>query len=332
MNELSLFTGAGGGVLGSKILGWRTIGYVEYEKYCQEIIKQRIADGILDAAPIFGDIRKFISDGYAEQYHGIADLVTGGFPCQPFSVAGKQAGENDPRNMWPKTIECIRIIRPRFAFLENVPGLLSLDYFGRVLGDLSEAGYHAKWIVLGADDVGANHRRKRLWILAYSNSSGDGRRIREAREAKSISRINWQAGQLREFGGTGEISADVAHARCNTAGSAHGGGIGGSDGHGKDQREGRGVRDDIADGGEAMAYSEVTGQQRSLQRQRQVESSGGNSSGSECSGKWWKSEPNVGRVAHGIPRRVDRLKAIGNGQVPLSMAYAFSILSQGIIE
>src|SRR3990167_5510556 len=106
MNELSLFTGAGGGVLGSKLLGHRLVGYVEYEPYCQEILKQRIADGILDAAPIFGDIRKFISEGYAESYQGV-DLVSAGFPCQPFSVAGKGLGEKDPRNMWPATLRCI---------------------------------------------------------------------------------------------------------------------------------------------------------------------------------------------------------------------------------
>src|SRR3990167_11503320 len=111
MNELSLFTGAGGGVLGSKLLGHRIIGYVEYEPYCQEILKQRIADGILDAAPIFGDIRKFISEGYAESYQGMVDVVTAGFPCQSFSVAGKRLGEKDHRNMWPQTIECVRLVQ-----------------------------------------------------------------------------------------------------------------------------------------------------------------------------------------------------------------------------
>lgn len=168
MNELSLFSGAGGGLLGSKILGWRTIGMVEYDPYCQKILKQRIADGILDAAPIFGDIRRFIDEGYAEPYRGRVDVLTGGFPCQPFSVAGKGAGEDDPRNMWPATIECIRIIRPRLVFLENVPGLLAHAYIRRIFGDLAESGYDCRWDVIGADDVGANHRRQRLWILAYS--------------------------------------------------------------------------------------------------------------------------------------------------------------------
>lgn len=166
MRELSLFSGAGGGLLGSKLLGWTTVGYVEYEEYCQKVLRQRIADGILDAAPIFGDIRKFISEGYADAYQGMVDIVTGGFPCQPFSVAGKGLGEADPRNMWPETLDVLRRIRPKYAFLENVPGLIQKPYFRVILRQIAESGYDCRWGVLGASDVGANHRRKRLWIFA----------------------------------------------------------------------------------------------------------------------------------------------------------------------
>ena len=171
MRELSLFSGAGGGLLASKyFLGWETIGYVEYEEYCQKVLKQRIADGLLDAAPIFGDIRAFISEGYAEQYKGMVDVITGGFPCQPFSVAGKGLGEDDPRNMWPSTIECIRIVRPHYIFLENVPNLLAHEYIRTIFRDLAEAGYNARWCVLGADHVRGSIKRKRLWIMGYSVS------------------------------------------------------------------------------------------------------------------------------------------------------------------
>ena len=173
MRELSLFTGAGGGVLASHLLGWQTLGYVEYADYAQRVIAARIKDGYLPNAPIFGDVRSFISEGYAESYTGMVDVITGGFPCQPFSVAGKQAGENDPRNLWPQTIEAIRIVRPRYCFLENVPGLLVSGYFGTVLKDLHQARYDARWITLGADDVGAPHRRKRLWIMA-TDTNGAG--------------------------------------------------------------------------------------------------------------------------------------------------------------
>lgn len=168
MRELSLFTGAGGGLLGSKLLGWKAIGYVEINDYCQRIIAQRIKDGILDDAPIYGDIRTFINEGYADAYKGMVDVITAGFPCQPFSVAGKQLGESDPRNMWPETLAVIRAVRPNYAFLENVPNLLVHKYFGRILGDLAECGYCVSWRCLSAAEMGAPHKRNRLWLVADS--------------------------------------------------------------------------------------------------------------------------------------------------------------------
>jgi len=172
MHELSLFSGAGGGLLGSHLLGWRQVGYVEYDEYCQRVIAARIADGVLPNAPIFSDVRAFLSEGYAGSYQGLADVITAGFPCQPFSNAGLRLGADDPRNMWPATIECIRTVRPRFCLLENVPGLLSSGYFGTVLGDLAQSGYDIRWRVLSAAEMGAPHKRDRLWIVAHSQSCG----------------------------------------------------------------------------------------------------------------------------------------------------------------
>ena len=181
MNHLSLFTGAGGGELAFKYLIpeiKRTVGYVEFENYCQKVIRQRIKDGLLDAAPIFGDIRKFISEGYAEAYKGMVDVISAGFPCQEFSVAGKRKADKGSRNMWPGTIEVIRIVKPEIVYLENVPGLLSassevdgitkrsVPYYGTILRELAEAGYNAKWTCLSAQAIGARHKRNRLWIYA----------------------------------------------------------------------------------------------------------------------------------------------------------------------
>ena len=101
------------------------------------------------------------------------DLLTAGFPCQPFSVAGKQIGESDSRNKWPSTIRAIRLLRPRYALLENVPGILSVGrpaYFGRILGDLAESGYNAQWDCIPASAIGAPHRRDRVFIIAYNHS------------------------------------------------------------------------------------------------------------------------------------------------------------------
>jgi DNA (cytosine-5)-methyltransferase 1 len=172
MRELSLFSGGGGGVYGSKLLGWKTIGYVEYDDYCQRIIAQRIRDGVFDYAPIFGDIRTFATQ-HAAKYRGLVDVITAGFPCQPFSTAGNARGTDDERNMWPQTLEVIRAIRPQYALLENVPGLLGQHrYFETILKDLSEAGYDASWVCLSAAEVGAPHKRERLWILGYANNNG----------------------------------------------------------------------------------------------------------------------------------------------------------------
>ncbi len=170
MNELALFAGIGGGVLGGRLLGWRTVCYVENDAYCIEVLKARIREGCLCDAPIWDDIKTF--DG--KPWAGL-DVITAGFPCQPFSVAGKQKAERDDRNLWPETIRIIRVVRPRYAFLENVPGLLSRShgYFGRILGDLAESGYDARWRIVSAGDAGAPHLRKRLWILAYSPGRGE---------------------------------------------------------------------------------------------------------------------------------------------------------------
>jgi DNA (cytosine-5)-methyltransferase 1 len=167
MKELSLFTGAGGGLLGTHLLGWEPVGYVEWNEYCQKVIRQRIEDGIIPRAPIFCDVRAFASEGYAEAYTGMVDVITAGFPCQPFSVSGKQLGEDDPQNMWPATRDTIDTVRPKRAFLENVTGLLANGYIRRVFGDLAEMGFNARWGVLGGHDIGGGIANgERLWIVA----------------------------------------------------------------------------------------------------------------------------------------------------------------------
>lgn len=178
LRELSLFSGAGGGCIASRMLGHQIVGYVEWETYPQEVLKARISDGSLDPAPVFSDVRRFVSEGWASRYRGRVDLVTAGFPCQPFSVAGKQRGEADERNMWPATAAVLRDVRPPFVFLENVPGLLSNPYWKTIRGNLAALGYDATWGVLGAGDVGAPHRRKRLWVFCWFRDLPDAERDR----------------------------------------------------------------------------------------------------------------------------------------------------------
>jgi len=202
--------------------------------------------GLYTSAARF-EVDSICGDGYAERYRGMVDVITAGFPCQPFSIAGKRAGEDDPRNMWPATIECIRVVRPRFALLENVPGLLSSGYFGTILGDLAESGYDARWRILSAAELGAPHKRDRLWIAVTDATSGC----------------------------TGNTTS-----------------AGLSDG----------VNGEMGGGTQGLEI---------VQSQRP---------------DWWAVEPAVGRVAHGLASRVDRLKAIGNGQVPAVVRAAWLLL------
>lgn len=164
MNELALFAGAGGGILGGVLSGFRTVCAVEAEPYCREVLLQRQRDGVLSMFPIWDDIRTF--DG--RKWRGLVDVITAGFPCQPFSNAGTRRGEDDERNMWPETIRCIREVRPERILLENVPGLVSCGYLARILGDLAEAGYDSEWDCISAESVGAPHIRNRLWIVAHT--------------------------------------------------------------------------------------------------------------------------------------------------------------------
>jgi len=331
MNELSLFSGAGGGLLATQhMLNWRSVGYVENDTYCQGILARRTEDGLLHSAPIFGDIRRFNEDGWADAYQGMVDVISAGFPCQPFSVAGKQAGEDDERNMWPATIECIRLVRPRFAFLENVPGLLASGYFGQVLGDLAKTGYDAEWCVLGADDVGAPHRRKRLWILAYANEAGRGEQRRpepvgpEQRPAERGRSSWWNIDPAdipdAESGGQsmrGRTQREARHATCTREN------MGKPEGERKrpglrteeppEQRERR-----SGDAGSRATESGVgrmaDGVADRLDFTRTI------------------ADGPLPRVATGVQNRASRLKAVGNGQVPATNAAAFEVLDKARCE
>jgi len=156
----SLFSGIGGIELGLTRCGMELRWLCEIDPFCRVRISRH-----WPRVPNLGDVRAV---GWACVEP--VDLVAGGFPCQPVSLAGKRRGVDDERWLWPEFERCLRALRPRFALVENVPGLLVSGYCGTIFGDLAEAGYNARWTVLGAGDVGAPHKRKRLWILAYSES------------------------------------------------------------------------------------------------------------------------------------------------------------------
>ncbi len=174
MNELALFTGAGLGLLGTHaLLGWRTVCAVENESYCQAVLLARQTDGIFNPFPIWDDVRTF--DG--RPWRDLVDVVTAGFPCQPFSAAGKRRGEADERNLWPDTIRIIREVAPRYCLLENSPNLLCTSYWGTILDDLATSGYSVRWCVLSACRFGAPHTRERLFAVAYTHEVNGSPRL-----------------------------------------------------------------------------------------------------------------------------------------------------------
>lgn len=165
MNELHLFAGAGGGILGGILCGHSCVCAVEIEPYCRKVLLQRQRDGILPPFPIWDDVRTF--DG--RPWNGLADIVCGGFPCTDISCANQQGTGTDGEHsgLWSEMARIVGEVRPRFVFVENSPNLASRG-LGRVLGDLAEMGFNAAWGVLGGDDAGLLHRRKRMWIAAHA--------------------------------------------------------------------------------------------------------------------------------------------------------------------
>lgn len=166
MKELSLFTGMGGGIYGSMILGWETVAYVEQDEYCQKVIAQRIQDGWFDNGGIYGDIAEFNRTD-AHKYAGQIDILTAGMPCQPVSLSGKREGTSDERYLINETIETIEIVQPAGVLLESVYGLFSSNVIIEIYKALEKIGYRPKpALLLGSRDCDNIHERKRVWIYA----------------------------------------------------------------------------------------------------------------------------------------------------------------------
>lgn len=209
----SLFSGIGGLDLGLERAGMRVIWQSEIDPYASRVLKKHWPE-----VPNYGDIKEI---DWADVVR--PDVICGGYPCQPFSIAGQRKGVDDERHLWPWVKEAISQLRPRYAILENVRGHLSMGGLA-VIGDLAAVGYDAQWNIVSARSVGAPHRRDRLFIVAYPTGEG-------------LQRYFWPIEKNTETN---------VPTRCS----------------------------------------------------------------------WWKSEPRLGRVANGVPARVDRLKALGNAVVP----------------
>lgn len=160
MRHLSLFSGVGGIDLGFERAGFESYAQVERDPYCQRVLRERFPAALLhDDVDTFG--------AWWDQHVVPIDVLSAGFPCQPFSFAGKMEGMRDDRWKWPETRDAIRRVRPRYVLLENVSALTRHDAFGVVLSDLHALGFDAEWATLRASDFGAPHNRERVYVLAY---------------------------------------------------------------------------------------------------------------------------------------------------------------------
>jgi len=307
MNELHLFAGAGGGILGGMLCGHTTVCAVEIEPYCRKVLLQRQRDGILPKFPIWDDVCTF--DG--TPWRGKVDVVCGGFPCQDISCAGKGAGIKGERSsMWKHMARIIGEVRPKYAFVENSPMLVGRG-LTRVLSDLANLGYDARWGVVGAHHVAAPHKRDRIWVLGWDSNSINEYTLREFCKRETADTCGIRSEFARD-GARTEEEGDVSYPM-----------------HQRDQRW-----EQQQESGKETRNVAYPSSQRGCSRDSKWQDAEDarelttNSGDNARRVGWWDSEPNVGRVAHGVASRVDRLKAIGNGQVPAVAAMAWKILSK----
>jgi DNA (cytosine-5)-methyltransferase 1 len=315
MNELALFAGAGGGILGGHLLGWRTVCAVEWEAYPASVLVARQNDKILPPFPIWDDVQTF--DG--TRWRGIVDVVSGGFPCQDISAAGKGVGITGARSsMWGHMARIIGEVRPQYAFVENSPMLTSRG-LGTVIGDFSEMGYDTEWCVLGASDVGARHQRERIWLIAKDTkqsrffSHTEHNRIGWRKQQSESITETTSRNSIRELANTDLCGRIYRQTKIDST-------IGEFDALGEFGSSSKNVANSCMSGLSSCNQPTFRSKQQVLEKQSWR---GSNEYGNK---NYWEVEPNVGRVVNGMAARVDRLKAIGNGQVPLCAATAWNIL------
>lgn len=271
LTHLSLFSGIGGLDLAAEWAGFTTVGQCEFADYPTKVLEKHWPD-----VPRWRDVRTLTKESFYERT-GLrtVDVISGGFPCQPFSVAGKQKGKGDDRYLWPEMLRVITELRPRCVVGENVPGIIRIAA-GQVVKDLERAGYHVVVFNFEAAAVGAWHRRSRVFFVGIADvADADGSGLQGRKQPETPDAAE-DAGEQPSRAPAGECSEAVYDAmRGGCAGDAR-----------REQLQ------ELADG------------------------------------RCWEAEPDVGRVAHGIPARVDRLKCLGNAVVPQQAYPIFKALME----
>ena len=308
--HISLCAGYGGIDLGLKraVPNLRTIAFCEVEGFACANLVSKMEAGLLDAAPIWTDLKTFPWG----EFYGKVDLLSGGYPCQPFSTAGKRLGTEDPRHLWPFIANGIRLMQPRVCFFENVEGHISLG-LREVIGELESMGYSVAWGVFSAVEVGAPHQRKRVFILAHSNVTrleGYWRHVTEhdAQRRQKTNGHSWPSCPSQpqhqweppRVVGDSEVRQNNGRKPRNLGQEEHIGGCG----------------NDAVD-----ASSEVVGDSQVGQTQPSL---GGNLDGTS-------SGMDYAELCISCDNRTDELRLLGNGVVPATAEKAFRTLMQKLL-
>lgn len=311
-----LFAGAGGGLYADLILGHRPVFAVEWDDYAAATLRERADEGWFPGLHLYhGDVRMFDTS----PWKGRVDSIHAGFPCQDISVAGNGAGiEGERSGLWGEVVRVADAIRPQELFLENSPAITSRG-LDRVLGDLAELGYDAQWCVLPASAVGAPHIRARWWCLArntdtISAGSGSDRSRQCGGRTQAQQQGLQQENRETHASNTESLCGLIPYTYSLRQLQPQGG---------EQDKRGR-----LGNPRSKMANPDQTGLQ-----EREVFTRGESEARRAPEGEtieragWWATEPTLGRVANGVANRGNRIKALGNGQVPLQAAAAYVLLS-----
>ena len=334
MRHGSLFSGIGGFDLAAQWMGWENVFQVENDKFCISKLEKNFPN-----VKRYGDIREF--DG--SEYRGLIDIITGGFPCQPFSVAGKQQGKDDSRHLWPEMLRVIREIQPTWVVGENVPGIIKLA-LEDICTSLEGEGYEVQPFIIPSASIGAWDKRERVWIIAYNNNTGNRAsrsRINSHREEK----VEKQQFSQYECCGYNKINSDTDKFNSDNAGYNSGSisqqqkaevqhNITSNDnGEGLSKSRHKSRKQEIYEGiGIKHSDSYIVGE--GLQRYSRNGLSGRNQEQERSTGQanwsrsWIEVASELCRSNARVPNRMDRIKALGNSVNPYVVYEIFKAIEQ----
>jgi len=309
-NVISFCSGYAGIERGLELAGLelRTLSYVEIEAFAAANLVAKMETGALVPAPVWSNLKTFPAHLFRDR----VDILTAGYPCQPFSNAGKRAGKDDPRHLWPYIREHIQAMRPVRCFFENVEGHISLG-LREVIEDLESLNYTTTFGIFSASEVGAPHQRKRVYILADSDNAGQQPSERQGQARHDIGRRGQELADSDSEQQRRDSALDKNTQRQTSSGT---------------KPSWRGS--DLADSKSQRVQGLRAGRKQKPDSHGQARLPMCESEGREHA--YWDAEPRLGRVVNGGADRVDRLRLLGNGVVPQTAAKAWTVLDKEITK